>query len=183
MTGLRIDEHVRLDMAGFAALVDAVGGVRVSVAERLPIGGSSTDPVATAWIERGKDQLLDGRTALWFARSRWSTDDYDRMARQRCLVAAFAQQLDGGQVARRLPDLAAALRESLDTSIALSDLEAWGDLARRVRAAGEIRSLILRPGVIDPTRPDVDRIRSLVAGGLDPGRPDSPAVVDVRDVC
>src|SRR5699024_8608037 len=39
ITGLKINYHVMVNMRGFSELVDAVGGVRLHVSERLPIGG------------------------------------------------------------------------------------------------------------------------------------------------
>ncbi|MGL5828956.1 MAG: LCP family protein, partial [Angustibacter sp.] len=81
ITGLRIDAYTIINLNGFKSLVNAMGGVTVNVTQRLPIG---TDPI-TGWIEPGR-RKLDGNDALWFSRSRESTDDYDRMRRQRCMV-------------------------------------------------------------------------------------------------
>ena len=42
ITGLRIDNYVTIDMAGFQGLVNAMGGVDVNVHQRLPIGGGDS---------------------------------------------------------------------------------------------------------------------------------------------
>ena len=76
--GIEIPYYVFLDMHGFAALVDALGGVDITVEERLPKGGGpayagqSPEEWAIGWIEAGP-QHMDGDTAQWYARSRYTT--------------------------------------------------------------------------------------------------------------
>ncbi|MEY4986114.1 MAG: hypothetical protein RLZZ359_1000 [Actinomycetota bacterium] len=70
VTGLEIQSYVMVDMAAFESLVDALGGVDINVKQRLPIGGQNDDlSDVQGWIEPGK-QHMDGRTTLWYARSR-----------------------------------------------------------------------------------------------------------------
>jgi LCP family protein required for cell wall assembly len=167
LTGLAVDETVTLTMTGLARLVDAAGGVDVTVHQRLPIGGSSQDPAADAWIEPGH-RHLDGATAVWYARSRWSTHDVDRMLRQHCLVQALLAQADTGRLIRAVPGLLAGAE--LRTSIRVRDLPAWARLLDRVRA-GELHTLGLVPP--DRTRPDVPALRQAVADDL-AGRSTTP---------
>src|SRR5690606_11921482 len=93
-TGLTVQFYVLVDMAGFEELIDALGGVTVTVDERLPIGGDAQGNGVEGYIEPGT-QHLDGFHALWFARSRYgsATGDYARMERQRELQAAMLAQL------------------------------------------------------------------------------------------
>ena len=44
--------------------------------------------------------VLDGHDTLWFARAREGSDDYSRMARQKCVMSAMLQQVSP-QVALR----------------------------------------------------------------------------------
>jgi LCP family protein required for cell wall assembly len=165
--GLPIDDYVIVDLKGFIVFVDAIGGVRVNVTERLPIGGTSEDPVARyGWIEPGRNQLLDGWHALWFARSRWSTSDYDRMRRQRCLIGAVARQADPKGVALNFDKIARAAKENISTDISLRDLDAWVTLALRVKKA-RVESLAFTDEVIDTAHPDFRTIHSLVRKALE----------------
>src|SRR3954469_5102622 len=164
--GLQIDDYVMLDLTGFIVFVDARGGVRVNVSERLPIGGTTEDPVARyGWIEPGRDKLLDGWDALWFARSRWSTSDYDRMRRQRCVIAAVTRQADPQTVALNFDKIARAAKDNLSTDISLQDLDAWVTLALRVKHA-RVRSLTFTDDVIDTAHPDFATVHSLVKKAL-----------------
>lgn len=97
ITGLKMDYSTVVDLDGFSALVDAMGGVMVDVKQRLPIGGevdsSGRLRGETGWVEKGY-QRLDGFHALWYARSRVLSDDFDRMRRQRCLIGVIVDQVN-----------------------------------------------------------------------------------------
>jgi len=104
VTGLEIDAYVLINMNSFVELIDALGGITVNVKKALPIGGQqdcypadneheSVCPDALGWIEKGK-QHMDGRTALWYARSRHNTNDYDRMKRQREIQNLVLKKID-----------------------------------------------------------------------------------------
>jgi LCP family protein required for cell wall assembly len=164
--GLKVDTYVMLNINGFKDFVDALHGVTVDVHERLPIGGDSSHPVATnGYIKKGNNQHLDGYHALWFARSRWSTSDYDRMQRQRCVIGALVEQADPLKVAVGFPALAKALDKNLATGIDPSDLSAWVTLAQRIQKGG-VKSIVLDPDVISTVNPDIDQIHHLVKAAV-----------------
>jgi LCP family protein required for cell wall assembly len=161
--GLKVDTYVMLNLSGFRDFVDALGGVTVDVHERLPIGGNTHHMVATGgYIEKGNNQHLDGYHALWFARSRWSTNDYDRMQRQRCVIGAVVDQSNPLKVVKNFPALAKALKKNLVTGIDDSDLSAWATLAQRIQKGG-VTSVVFDPTVISTVNPDITAIHELVA--------------------
>ena len=108
-TGLKINYYALIDLKGFEALVDAVGGITIDVNRRVPIGGGSAK--IYGYVEAGKNRHLDGREALWFARSRSDSSDYDRMARQKCVMNAMLNQLDPMTVLTKFNKIAAAGKE------------------------------------------------------------------------
>jgi LCP family protein required for cell wall assembly len=160
-TGLSMDETVVVTMKGLQSLVDAVGGVDVTVRERLPIGGNSENPRAQGWIEKGR-QHLNGYQALWYARSRWSTNDYSRMARQQCLLTGLIAQLDGTDL-RNAAKLMTTLRENLTTSISLREVPGWVALGQQMRDQPVTRVELIPP---DRTDPDFPRMREDVTEAL-----------------
>lgn len=166
ITGLKLDRYAMVNLRGFMQFVDAIGGLEIDVKQRLPIGGSTTNMVAKDWIEPGK-RKLNGYEALWYARSRWSTTDFDRMLRQRCVIAAATQQADPAAMARNFSDLAAAARQNISTNIRLDELDAWMTLGLRVKKSS-VRSLAFTNDVISTTNPDFDEMRRLVAVALKP---------------
>jgi len=166
ITGLKLDRYAMVNLRGFMQFVDAIGGLEINVKQRLPIGGSSENKVAKAYIEPGK-RKLNGYESLWYARSRWSTTDFDRMLRQRCVIAAATQQADPTAMARNFSDLAAAAKDNISTNIRLDELDAWITLALRVKKSS-VRSLAFTNDVISTVRPDFDEMRRLVAVALRP---------------
>src|SRR5918993_1836654 len=100
--GIPIDYYAMVDLAGFDQFVDALGGVTVTVTERLPIGGLTASGARVppdGYIEPGT-RRLNGDQALWYARSRRDSTDYDRMLRQRCLIGALVRQAEPMNVLR-----------------------------------------------------------------------------------
>jgi LCP family protein required for cell wall assembly len=169
VTGLKIDTYVMLNLKGFAQFVNAIGGLRVNVEERLPIGGNSEHPEqTTGYIAKGKNQKLDGYETLWYARSRWSTNDFDRMRRQRCVIAAVVNQSDPVKLALAFPAIAKAAKDNLSTGIPQRELQAWVELSQRVQG-GSVRSLPFTDQVItNRADPDFDEIQQLVRKALQP---------------
>jgi LCP family protein required for cell wall assembly len=82
-TGLHVDHYAEVGFGGFAALVDAVGGVTMCPAEAI------NDPLAGIDLPAGC-QELDGRNALGFVRTRATARaDLDRMIHQREFMSAL----------------------------------------------------------------------------------------------
>lgn len=178
VTGLTVNYYVLIDLAGFAQLIDAMGGIRVTVAARVPIGGGTSK--VSGYIEPGI-QRLDGYHALWLARSRHGTSDYDRMGRQRCVMSAMLQQLDPATVLERFQGIAAAGRNVVSTDVPGSQLATFLELAMKAKSQ-KVRSVQFVPPLINPAYPDFARIRATVTAavkasqsGQEPGPTGSPA--------
>lgn len=163
ITGLSINYYVLIDLKGFQELVDAVGGVTIDVGERIPIGGIGGD--ITGWIEPGT-QHLDGYQTLWFARSRATSDDYSRMARQKCVLNAMLKQLDPQTVVTNFSDIAAAGKQVISTSIPHSELGTFVDLALKTRNL-PLATVSFVPPRIDTGDPDWALIRSMVSDAIE----------------
>ncbi len=176
--GIEIPYYVFLDMHGFAALVDALGGVDITVEERLPEGGGPAydgQPVeewATGWIEAGP-QHMDGDTAQWYARSRYTTDDFDRMERQRILQQAILAQFTPQTVLTRFQDVAAAGADIVETDLPQSLIPFLADLALKAKEL-PVQTIELTPdGGIDEHEPDFAYAQELVRQALHPPTPTS----------
>ena len=173
VTGLTMQYYVLIDMQGFVQLIDALGGVDITVEERLPIGGDvrsdGTLVGVNAWVEAGP-QHMDGTTALWYARSRHSTNDYDRMGRQRVLQEAILRQFDPANVLLRFQGIAAAGAQTVRTDIPQPMLGRFTDLALLAKDQ-PITRLELTPPLVETDAPDFGAIRALVAAAVAPATP------------
>jgi LCP family protein required for cell wall assembly len=166
VTGLKIQYYVLIDMEGFAQLVDSLGGVTIDVKEKLPIGGDAQGNGVTGWIYPGV-QHMNGYTAQWYARSRESTSDYDRMARQRVLEDAILKQFTPVNVATKFQDIAKAGQQVVKTDIPQSMLGYFVDLGMKTRQL-PVQNVELVPPTVDPSNPDYDQIHSMVQKAVTP---------------
>ncbi|WP_022881555.1 LCP family protein [Gryllotalpicola ginsengisoli] len=173
-TGLKIQYYVLIDMQGFSDLIDALGGVTIDVKEKLPIGGlpdaSGKLQGVEGWIEPGV-QHMDGKTAQWYARSRETTSDYDRMARQRQLEEAMLAQMNPANVLAKFQDIAKAGSQVVKTDVPQSMLGYFVDLALKTKKQPVVSLDLVPPLVPDPTNPDWDAIHGYVQRTLKTGSP------------
>lgn len=131
--GVEVDYIAQIDFGGFQRVVDTLGGVRVDVARPIldPSYPSDDYGYERLYIPAGL-QVMDGATALRYARTRHSSSDFDRSARQQQVLRAILDEVRARGLlsqAALLPDLAADLQESVATTLPLSDLETLRGLA------------------------------------------------------
>ncbi len=186
--GIPIQYYMLVNLAGFREIVDALGGVTVNVNEPVAINGDTDAGIPpTDYLEPGPDQHLDGFHALWFARGRYGSDDYERMERQRCMIDAIIEAANPMNLFRHYTELAAAGKEIVFTDIPLELAPAFVGLGLKVKDA-KIKSVVFRSSAkFSSGDPDFDYMRDLVQRTLRPPamHRDNPNVeaVDPVDVC
>jgi len=173
--GLATDRWARVDFRGFAAMVDAAGGVDISVPQTIVDETYPTDDYGTRRlvIPAGR-QHFDGAEALAYARTRAPDSDFGRMARQQQVLVALRQQMLSPAGLVRLPRLLAALPAAVR-----SDLSARETLALlRTLAAtppDRLRALVIGPDLAPPSvgpggaailTPRTDAIRQAIVQAL-----------------
>jgi LCP family protein required for cell wall assembly len=164
ITGLKINYFAMVNLKGFQKMVNAVGGVRLKVRDRIPIGGVG-GPV-TGYIEPG-DRKLNGYQTLWFARSRESADDYSRMARQKCVMAAMLQQLSPMTVVTHFQDIAEASAGLITTNIPAAEVPTFVNLAEGARSHA-VQTVSFVPPMINTGHPDIAKIQRAVQEAIHP---------------
>ncbi len=163
VTGLKITSYVMIEMHAVSKLIDALGGVTIDVKQRLPIGGQADDGSdAKAWIEPGQ-QRMNGYTALWYARSRHTTSDFDRMRRQKEVEQAVLKQMNPATIFTRFQEIAAASTSLVKTDIPKDMLPTYLDLANKVKKHGmKVLDLVPENGY-HPGSPNYSKIKADVA--------------------
>lgn len=159
VSGLKINYYIMINMKGFSSLVNAVGGVTVNVQSRIAMFGHD-DAWKNTYIEPGV-QKLDGNQALWFGRSRVQSDDYARMARQKCLMSAMLHELSPQTVLFNATKILTSGKQLLSSTIPQSELGQFADLALKSRS-GKIGTVSLVPPEVDTVNPDFDAIHRLI---------------------
>lgn len=146
VTGQTIHYYAALDFTGFRQMIDAVGGIDVDV--KNPID----DPYYPDYkygYSRFKlavgPQHLDGEKALRYARSRETSSDFDRAARQQQVILALRAKLvskgtllDKG----KLDAIQAAIKDHLKTDMSLRESAKFADLLRKIPEGNITRHVI-----------------------------------------
>jgi len=167
---IEIPYYVLIDMQGFADLIDAMGGIDITLEERVAWGsnedanGNPQPP--DGYFEAG-EQHMDGATALTYARTRYGTSDYQRMQHQRQVQQAMLEQFTPATVLTHFVDIAAAGKQVVRTDIPKQMLSYFVQLASKSKTQ-PVSSYDLTPPEVDPAAPDYDEIRATVHGMLWP---------------
>ncbi len=179
--------YVEVNFEGFRKVVDALGGVTVNVQipvvdDRFP---GDEGLLTRVYIPTGI-QHMSGSQALQYARSRHTSTDFDRGARQQRILVSLREQTDVAAVLPRIDSLVGALKSAVRTDIPIGELPRLLELADRVDTKN-IRSFVFTPPTYEEERasgdprgyvlvPYVDKIRAAIESGLNL----SPAVVQRR---
>jgi LCP family protein required for cell wall assembly len=149
--GIRIDHTAMVEFDGFRQIVDTLGGVDVPVScpytDWRLIDPSYNPENENNWhlYTAGPGVIhMDGDLALWYARSRQRSSDFDRGRRQQeVLRALFMQALQAGTLSR-IPELYNNLRSTVETDLGLGDVLQLALYAPKMTNA-DIRSYYIRP--------------------------------------
>ncbi len=85
ITGIHIDKTVMIDFTAFKKLIDEVGGIDISLAQPFE---EDKQWSYKFYLPAGPNHL-DGEQALYYARSRFSSSDFDRARRQQEILFAL----------------------------------------------------------------------------------------------
>lgn len=150
-TGVHVDYYARVDFAGFMKIVDTLGGVDVvancPLYDVFPDDPITEDPSITGTISIQTPGVhhLDGKHALWYARSRYTSPggDLDRSRRQHRVLRGIWNKATQFDVLAKLPQVWDELSSSIET-----DLE-WNDMVWLASLAPRLDNSHIRSGFID----------------------------------
>ena len=132
--GIPVDHYVRVDFDGFIGIVDILGGVDIPVHCRLrdhwPYPDENGEyPIKV--LEPGVHHM-DGKTALWYARSRKTSSVFARERRQQQVLEAIWRKARSLNVLPRLPQLWQQYRHMVVTDMNLIDVARLAEVAFRL---------------------------------------------------
>ena len=156
--GIEIHHVALVDFNGFKEIIDTLGGISV------PLNCSFTD-----WhiIDPDKDDQdednwelytigpgvvqMDGDLALWYARSRLRSSDYDRGRRQQEVMRSIYSKALQLNMLARIPELYREIGSTVDTDMGLEDVLSLITLAPNLHSA-RIRSYYINKDLITSWR-------------------------------
>ncbi|MEV0392181.1 LCP family protein [Polymorphospora rubra] len=131
-TGVRIDNVVIIDFAGFKEIIDALGGVEIDVEESFT-SRHSLNADGRREFTKGR-QTMDGAAALDYARERYAFADGDfaRIRHQQQVIKAILDKAVSGGVLANPSRLNAFVKATAD-SVAVDQTLSILDLAMELR--------------------------------------------------
>ncbi len=137
ITGLKIDYSIMIDFSWFKEVVDILGGIEIDVPEDLVDREFPDDNwwytklTIRKWL-----QTFDGKTALAYARSRHSTSDFSRSARQQLLIKVIKEKVlsSGIYNPSQIVDLFHSIQGNLETDIPIASMISLAMQAKEVPA-------------------------------------------------
>ncbi|MCB2209984.1 LCP family protein [bacterium] len=115
--GIYPTDYAMVDMAGFLEVIDVLGGIEVETdVVTADACDSSLDP--DRWCEVGPGTVdLDSDYALWYARARYNSSDFDRLRRTQEVVQAVIKKVASPLGVFKLPALMSVYDQNVQSNI------------------------------------------------------------------
>lgn len=181
--GLEIQQTAMVDFDGFRRVVNTLGGIDVPIAcpytDWRLIAPDLNPEYEDNWslYTAGPGLIhMDGDLALWYARSRMKSNDFDRGRRQQEVLRALFKQTMSTNTLASLPQLYTELSSSIKTEIGLSDVIALAPLAFRMNnadirsyyVAGDLVTSWITPGGAYVLLPNTEAIQVMLSEAISP---------------
>jgi LCP family protein required for cell wall assembly len=140
--GIAVDHYIRVDMAGFRREINELGGIDVFVSCSYTdwrLRSPSADPQDEEnWVlftvPTGQVHM-NGDYALWYARSRARSSDFDRARRQHEVLRAMYRKVLRLDLIPKLPQLYDGLTQAVATDLTLGDMLSLAPVATHMDPA------------------------------------------------
>ena len=147
--GVRPDSYVLTNFGGFVEIVNSLGGIDVNAAasltDKCDLPQANWDGYCT--VEPGMIGM-DGDTALWYVRARYTTSDFDRTRREQEVLRAIFDKLLSLDAVSRAPELYDLYRKNVEISLSLNDVASLIAMAPQLSESGQIRRYTIGPGQV-----------------------------------
>ncbi len=117
------DHYIMTNFDGFKNIIDSLGGVNVNAGLTLSdhCDLPQADSQGNCTIYPGTN-YMNGETALWYVRSRYSTSDLDRTRRAQEVIVAIFEKLMSLNAVTRAPELYNLYINTVETDMAIGDI-------------------------------------------------------------
>ncbi len=143
--GVRPDRYIMTNFQGFKNIVNTLGGIEVQASERL--SDSCDLPQAYGgFCTVGPGPVnMNGETALWYVRSRYTSNDFSRTHRAQEVLAALFKKLISLEAVTRIPELFDNFSGNVETDLTLNDVIPLAPLAPALVDSDRIQQYFIGP--------------------------------------
>ncbi|MGH9175003.1 MAG: LCP family protein, partial [Vicinamibacterales bacterium] len=153
--GVQIHYFVTVDFEGFRTIVDTIGGVMIDV--RAPVKDdqypTESFGITREYFPTGL-QMMDGETALRYARTRHGDNDIARGNRQQQMLIAIREQAMSLGLVTRAEELIRQFGRMVKTDLNFNQMLALANLGRNVDPNGISKINLWDAGVLTEHPPD-----------------------------
>jgi LCP family protein required for cell wall assembly len=128
---LYVDHYGSVNMITFVRMVDAVGGIDITLPKDVDGRPVDEDTADMGYFHAG-EQHFSGDEALRFSRIRKIDSDFARMDRQTMVLCALREKILSPSVLPKLPKLIASFRGSIITDLSPAQMSQLACLAPQV---------------------------------------------------
>ncbi len=142
IVGVHIDKTIVFDLDSFKDIVDSLGGIDVYLDKPFTESTQWTYPFS---LPAGKNHL-DGQQALYYVRSRYSSNDFDRSRRQQQIMVAIKNKaLSLGLLSNpvKIKNLTDSVKGNIRTDFQIWDINNLLTLARIFSRSDAIKNYII----------------------------------------
>lgn len=149
LLGIPIHAYAQVDLAGFARMVDAVGGVDIDVKKPLDDPAYPRLDGGHGWSVTAGPHHFDGLDALAYARVRkvLGESDLTRAARQQEVLVALRNQAVSAGLLVGLPQLLEAVGSTVRTDLAQDQLPQLAALAEQIGGSRTVKVVLTSPQI------------------------------------
>jgi polyisoprenyl-teichoic acid--peptidoglycan teichoic acid transferase len=170
--GVRPDRYIMTNFDGFKNIVNILGGIEVQTS--APLSDSCDLPQAYGgYCAVGPGPVyMDGETALWYVRSRYTSNDFSRTHRAQEVLAALFKKLVSLDTVSHIPEMFDNFIGNVETDLTLNDVLTLAPMAPALVDSDRIQQYFIGPehvtGYVVPSSganvllPKADLIRDLI---------------------
>jgi len=145
---VRPDYYILTDLSGFVGIINSLGRIHVNVAQRLSDKCDLPEAVNGYCVINPGMINMNGETALWYIRSRYTTSDFDRLRRSQEVMESIFNRMLSLDVVVKAPELYNQFRNSVETNMPMDTILAFVLLAPHI----EIRKYMIGSSETTPFR-------------------------------
>jgi LCP family protein required for cell wall assembly len=144
--GVRPTHYVMVNFMAFQQTIDSLGGIDIYAAQPL---SDHRDKYGYYTIPTGLNHI-DGETALWYSRSRYSSSDFDRTRRQQEVIMALFERILSLNGIEKAPELYDIYSQNVTTNLTWQEIAPLLPMAAKLSDTSKIQRYYIGPAQVTP---------------------------------
>lgn len=126
---IHVDHYIMTNFQGFKNIVNTLGGIEIEASQNTA-DRCDLSYAPHSWCSVGPGtETLDGEKALWYVRSRYTSNDFDRTRRAQETLIGFFKELMSLDAVSNAPEIYNEFISSVETDMTLSDFISFINVA------------------------------------------------------